>query len=186
VCTEGNQVFSFGCNEYGELGLGHEQPMVVPSQVAIQEGSGVYRIACGRNHSAAVDVDGHLYMWGWGGRGQLGQGEISKSPQSSPVLVEGFNDQPVTDISCGDGHSCCLSGGGIPYCWGDNSAGQLGVPLSTQEVCRPRAVLIPTGNHITQVACGANFTVALSSTGSVFTWGLGASGQLAHGENKSR
>ena len=72
------------------------------------------------------------------------------------------SEQPVTDVSCGDGHSCCLTGSGIPYCWGDNSAGQLGVPLSTQEVCRPRAVLIPTGYFIIQVACGANFTVALS------------------------
>ena len=113
-----------------------------------------------------------------------------------------YSEQPVTDISCGDGHSCCLTGNGIPFCWGDNSAGQLGVPLTTQEICVPRAVLIPTGNHITQVACGANFTVALScefdpewplhsltactATGSVFTWGLGVSGQLAHGENKSR
>ena len=31
-------------------------------------------------------------MWGWGGRGQLGQGEIMKTPQhtSTPLLVEGF------------------------------------------------------------------------------------------------
>ena len=82
--------------------------------------------------------------------------------QTTNVCISCCSEQPVTDVSCGDGHSCCLTGSGIPYCWGDNSAGQLGVPLSTQEVCRPRAVLIPTGHFITQVACGANFTVALS------------------------
>ena len=79
-----------------------------------------------------------------------------------PHPLPPLSEQPVTDISCGDGHTCALTGNGIPFCWGDNSAGQLGVSLSTQELCQPRAVSIPTGNHITQVACGANFTVCLS------------------------
>ena len=55
VCTESNQVFSFGTNEYGELGLGHEQPCTVPSLVPVENGAAIYRIGCGRNHSAAVD-----------------------------------------------------------------------------------------------------------------------------------
>ena len=99
-------MFSFGSNEYGELGLGHEHPVTQPSLVSFKDTPPIYRIACGRNHSAAIDgewldscellnlsllaVEGRLCMWGWGGRGQLGQGEILKAPQSSPLLVEGF------------------------------------------------------------------------------------------------
>ena len=121
VCTEANEVFSFGSNEFGELGLGHERPTTRPTQLTAMGRALIYRIACGRNHSAAVDgvlpvcvcvrvcvckatihtfyicivlmaVEGGLYMWGWGGRGQLGQGEIMKTPQhtSAPLLVEGF------------------------------------------------------------------------------------------------
>lgn len=52
-------MFAFGSNEYGELGLGHERPTTRPSLVSVKEGSNegpvFYRIACGRNHSAAVD-----------------------------------------------------------------------------------------------------------------------------------
>lgn len=52
-------MFAFGSNEYGELGLGHERPTARPSLVSVKEGSkegpAFYRIACGRNHSAAVD-----------------------------------------------------------------------------------------------------------------------------------
>lgn len=55
VCTEGNEVFSFGSNEYGELGLGHERPIATPTLVSFKETPAIYRIACGRNHSAAVD-----------------------------------------------------------------------------------------------------------------------------------
>lgn len=99
-------MFSFGSNEYGELGLGHENRTTTPSLVMFRDEPAIYRIACGRNHSAAIDgmsycavtsetishhtVEGKLYMWGWGGRGQLGQGEILKNPQSLPLPVEGF------------------------------------------------------------------------------------------------
>ena len=55
VCTEGNQVFSFGSNEFGELGLGHEHAVTSPSLVSFTEDPSIYRIACGRNHSAAID-----------------------------------------------------------------------------------------------------------------------------------
>ena len=54
------------------------------------------------------------------------------------------------------------SDNGIVYCWGDNSAGQLGVSVSNQDVNVPRAVVTPSGAHITMVACGANFTAALA------------------------
>jgi len=33
-------------------------------------------------------VDGALWMWGWGARGQLGQGDTKSS--NVPVLVEAF------------------------------------------------------------------------------------------------
>lgn len=55
VCTEGNNVFSFGTNEYGELGLGDEQQVTKPSLVIFKNDPAIYRIACGRNNSAAID-----------------------------------------------------------------------------------------------------------------------------------
>jgi len=96
------------------------------------------------------------------------------------------SDQPVTDIGCGDAHNCALTGNGIVHSWGDNSAGQLGIAHNYTEITRPRQVLTPSGHHIAQIACGANFSAALSSAGRVFTWGLGGSGQLAHGDTKGR
>ena len=55
------------------------------------------------------------------------------------------------------------------YCWGDNSAGQLGVSISNQDINVPRAVVTPSGSHITMVACGANFTAALAGEPSIIT-----------------
>ena len=50
--SESGTVFSFGQNKYGELGLGHERevsiPTIIPNLLHIS------KIACGRYHSAAV------------------------------------------------------------------------------------------------------------------------------------
>lgn len=58
----------------------------------------------------------------------------------------------------------CPQGNGIVYCWGDNSAGQLGTSLHNQlqDINEPQPVITPSGATITIVACGANFTAALA------------------------
>lgn len=74
------------------------------------------------------------------------------------------SDIPLTDISCGDAHNCALVAGGNVYSWGDNSAGQLGISHNSYtEITKPRQISITTGHNIVQVACGANFSSALSS-----------------------
>ena len=86
------------------------------------------------------------------------------------ILVQGyykftlfFSNQPITDISCGDGHNLALSSTGVVYSWGDNSVSQLGLSVSYTEVTKPRQVNIPSGFQVSQVACGANFSAALTS-----------------------
>ena len=74
-----------------------------------------------------------------------------------------FSNQPISDISCGDGHNLALSVNGVVYSWGDNSVSQLGLSMSYNEVTKPRQVNIPSGFQVSQVACGANFSAALTS-----------------------
>ncbi len=78
-----------------------------------------------------------------------------------PVCL--YSDLPVLDISCGDAHNCAVVASGVLFSWGDNSAGQLGIAHSYTEITKPRQINMPTGHSITQVACGANFSAALSS-----------------------
>ncbi len=84
-------------------------------------------------------------------------------PSLPPARPPSLSDQPVMDVSCGDAHNCALTASCQAYCWGDNSGGQLGIAHTYTEISKPRAILIPTGVQLTMVACGANFTVALSS-----------------------
>ena len=71
----------------------------------------------------------------------------------------------VTDISCGDAHNIALVSNGNMYSWGDNSAGQLGISHTYTDITKPRQISTGTASHIiSQVACGANFSSAVSST----------------------
>ena len=74
-----------------------------------------------------------------------------------------MTDQPISDNSCGDGHNPALSINGVVYSWGDNSVSQLGLSMSYNEVTKPRQVNIPSGFQVSQVACGANYSAALTS-----------------------
>jgi len=62
------------------------------------------------------------------------------------------------------------------WAWGANQNGQLGRKTVTGHEARPARVAVL--NHVTKIAAGADFALALRSDGIVFAWGHGQSGQL--------
>ena len=74
----------------------------------------------------------------------------------------------------------------ILHLWGYGYHGQLGL---RDETLRDEPTLLPTTNiadtpEWTQVACGEDFTAALTKDGKLFTWGINSFGQLGHGDGK--
>lgn len=56
------------------------------------------------------------------------------------------------------------------YAWGDGEHGKLGLGhLESKKV--PQHVSFLEDQHIKTVHCGGNFSIALSSSGDVFSWG---------------
>jgi RCC1 and BTB domain-containing protein len=71
LLTDTGRVFSFGRNDYGQLGLGHNaQRMFGPHQVEELEGKNVTSISAGCYHSIAVAQSGMLYDFGRHTHGQ--------------------------------------------------------------------------------------------------------------------
>jgi alpha-tubulin suppressor-like RCC1 family protein len=64
--------------------------------------------------------------------------------------------------------------------WGFNGDGEIGNG-TTNNSDVPVKVKLPSGTKVTQVRQGCSFTVALTSTGSVLTWGDNSFGQLGNG-----
>lgn len=72
---------------------------------------------------------------------------------------------------------------GEVYAWGFNDKFQCGLGHRYQQG-RPELVKFPEGVKIVKVACGQQHSLALSSDGRVFAWGLGVFGQLGNGSTR--
>ncbi len=81
-------------------------------------------------------------------------------------------------IATGGTHTCLIEQAGATYCWGANSAGQLGTG-ATQTSTTPIAVAGTA--HFSSIAPGLSHTCALTARGALFCWGNNENGQLGDG-----
>lgn len=83
-----------------------------------------------------------------------------------------------TTIAAGLGHSCSVDVLGDAYCWGSNTAGQLGDGTNTYGASPQRVVDV---SGLVSIVAGEIHTCALTDAGDVYCWGAGGDGQLGHG-----
>ena len=182
--SSSGQLYAWGDNEDGELGNGTETASSVPVAVSAPPGTTFVQIAAEDDGSLALSSTGQVYAWGYNGQGELGDGSTTNS--DTPVAVSAGaipGGTTITQIAGGGSHSLALSSTGQLYTWGLNEYGQLGDSTITNSSV-PVAVsagAIPAGATITQIAAGALHSLALSSTGQLYTWGLNVYGQLGDG-----
>jgi alpha-tubulin suppressor-like RCC1 family protein len=84
-----------------------------------------------------------------------------------------------TSISAGDDYSCGVAIGGAAFCWGNNTAGQLGTGAVGSLSLVP--VAVTGGQTFTSITAGRSFACALTTGGSVFCWGENVDLQLGRG-----
>ncbi|KAK8563796.1 hypothetical protein V6N13_005971 [Hibiscus sabdariffa] len=109
VCIAGDgQVYTFGGNQFGQLGTGAEQAETSPKllDAAILEGKHVKKVSCGARHSTILTDDGQVLSWGWNKYGQLGLGDTID--RSIPALVPIDGCLPI-NIACGWWHTLMLA-----------------------------------------------------------------------------
>ncbi|XP_042217246.1 E3 ubiquitin-protein ligase HERC2-like isoform X2 [Homarus americanus] len=177
--TTGGQVYSWGNGDGGRLGHGDSSSREAPTLVQELQGKTIVSIACGSTYSAAISNQGELYTWGRGNYGRLGHG--SSDDHSTPTLVTALKAERVLDVACGSGdaQTIAVTDSGNVYSWGDGDYGKLGRGGSDGSKV-PKLVDKLQGQEICRVFCGAQFSVALSKTGSLFTWGKGDNHRLGH------
>ncbi len=183
-------VWSWGSNQYGQLGLGGVggngfTPQRVVSPPA-WTGRKVAQVAAGPYHNGVVLDDGTVWTWGSNLGMQLGigvGGGVYPTPQ--PVTIGGgvMQVRPVIRLAAGHDHNLALRDDGRVFVWGLNGSGQLGTGSVGGFMLTPAPLSTPigwAGRTVVGVAAGAAHSLAVLDDGTVWAWGQGSSGQLGN------
>ncbi|WP_379316564.1 RCC1 domain-containing protein [Paenibacillus puldeungensis] len=188
---ENNQLWTWGRNEFGQLGDGTNTNRSIPVKVKDAEGNdftGVKAVSLGRDHTVAIDASDRVWSWGYNASGQLGNGQNGTGAISVPEQVygpEGENQlADIKAIAAGDNFTIALTNSGNVLSWGQNSKYQLGNGTSVDYSNIPVRVLeepegLPFGD-VKAIAAGWEYAVALKNDGTVWTWGANYDGQLGY------
>eukprot|EP00058_Branchiostoma_floridae_P022901 XP_002608391.1 hypothetical protein BRAFLDRAFT_95399 [Branchiostoma floridae] len=127
--TEDGQLFSWGSNAFGQLGVpevkGHTS---VPTPVQTLQGVRIVGVAAGLRHAVALDDTGSVWTWGAGKRGQLGRLEEGRCPTVSKQTgkVQLDVESSIVAVKAGSYHSLALTEDKRVWTWGRADYGQLG------------------------------------------------------------
>uniref|UniRef100_A0A8C3BTH3 HECT domain-containing protein n=1 Tax=Cairina moschata TaxID=8855 RepID=A0A8C3BTH3_CAIMO len=96
-------VYSWGKNDFGQLGLGHTEDKDYPSYIEALEHWKTVFISCGADHTAVLSKDGLVCTFGAGGAGQLGHN--STRNELTPRVVAELWGARVSQVACGRQHT---------------------------------------------------------------------------------
>ncbi|XP_059521658.1 probable E3 ubiquitin-protein ligase HERC6 isoform X1 [Myotis daubentonii] len=174
--SEDGQVFSWGKNSHGQLGLGKDFPsQASPQRVRSLDGIPLAQVAAGGAHSFALSLSGTSFGWGSNSAGQLALSGKDVPVQSyKPLSVGRLKSLDVVYISCGYEHTAVLTQNGKVFTFGDNCFGQLG-HSPTAKKSGPQEVERIDG-LVSQIDCGSFHTLAyVYTTRRVVSFGHGSS-----------
>jgi len=119
ILSANGDVYTFGRNNYGQIGDGTNNDRFTPYKVLGLPR--IKKISTNTGTILTLGVDGTVWAWGNNSYGQLGDGTSVNS--STPKKIEGLNN--IVDISIGLFHCLALDIDGNVFGWGDNRYFQL-------------------------------------------------------------
>lgn len=105
--TEDHEVFTWGADNYGQLGQG-QGPRYVnkPTKIRTFKNVAIKRIACGQYHMLALSMNGDVYAWGQGLQGQTANER--KVDTNIPHAIDSLKEYRIVDIAAGGSHSAVV------------------------------------------------------------------------------
>jgi alpha-tubulin suppressor-like RCC1 family protein len=180
VLLQNGDVYTFGWNQLGQLGLGDTSQSYSPRRITTLPGAAV-AVAGGYAHSLVVLDNGDVYTFGLNQFGQLGLGDTTE--RHTPTKITTL-PAAATAVAGGQWHSLVLLENGDVYGFGSNSHGALGLGDTTERHTPTKITTLPVA--ATAVAGGTSFSLVLLENGDVYAFGLNSYGQLGLGDTTER
>ena len=181
-------LWTWGHNDYGQLGNGTTTDNSIPSQSSACTGLPPLnsttaspwsaRLSASQTHSVAIKPDGSVWGWGLNEYGELGDGTTITHFLPVASVMTG-----ATQISTGWYHTLAVRSDRTAWAWGYNGYGNLGDGTNTN---RPTPVQVQLLTGVIGVAAGQYHSVAVKSDGTVWGWGYNGYGELGDGTTTER
>mgnify|MGYP005852568865 CR=1 FL=1 len=168
-----------------------------PKPVLWEKGTGkkiVTEVAFGMGHILVLarspgQAASFAYSAGISNYGQTGHGDHEQRHELT--LIDELCKVPMAKVGAGTHHSIWLSTKGVVYTSGRADYGQLGYRVGNMDgkgdfQLTPRRVPFPIANdpakvgRVVDVAGGEAHSLALTSTGQIYSWGFGEYGQCGN------
>jgi alpha-tubulin suppressor-like RCC1 family protein len=174
--TQSGNVYSWGTNKFGALGIRSTENQVDPVRNPYLRN--VIRIACGTKHSVALTADGEVLTWG--NPFAIGR-EGSNFANFQPTVVA----KEVLEIAAG-GEFCLVQLKNSRFLfWGKNSYGQL--PSNSENNINAPEIFpaLDVLNSVVSFGAGWDHTFMVLEDGTICTWGVNTEFQLGHSNSKT-
>jgi len=177
------QVWSWGWNQYGQLGHNHAQwgsSVHGPTLVHELGDVSIKEAACGHFHTVLLTTASTVMVMGRNDKSQCGPvvpGAVG------PWILEPLQQIRVVAVAAGAFHTLAVTDARVVYSWGLNQDGQLGRETERQSDSCPGLVgeAGRTLEHVDGVDCGFSFSACVTQFQQLFVWGSDKEGQLGFG-----
>ena len=163
---------SFGKNDKGALGLGHNDHVSLPTP--IPNLPQIKQVSCGGYFTVCVDYEGFIWSFGDNGFGQLGTGNTTNFNIPQKIL----SIPPVVSVSCGSSHTLIITNDDNLWSFGDNNFGQL-CHGDQKYRSKPHKTLF---SNISRISAGFHHSLFQNNEGEIFACGNNMSGECGSGQ----
>eukprot|EP01084_Bolivina_argentea_P079714 144533_1 len=107
-CSEQGNAYSFGGNEYGQLGIGkidldddNNHPTII--SFFYENNIFVTDVRCGSEYSLVLTRTGNVFAFGTNSNGECGQGHVITSENiCTPTQIQSLKHENIKKLKCGD------------------------------------------------------------------------------------
>ena len=164
--TSTGRIFSWGYNEFGQLGIGssgtysyRSTPVEITNRFSLLSEELVVDLSLGNSHSGVLTSLGNVYVWGYNYHGQLGDNSTA-SVVSPKNINEYFNlsqGENITELKLNINNSYSITSTGQIYVWGSNDSKHIFTDRTSN-------VIVPTMINISVLNIETHLTLDFETT----------------------